>query len=152
MSLSKRKAFYAVFFAGIAFIIIGAISAIYTSIPVNVPIDNTIEPAKTDLLTPNMNAGNSANIKIYGSTFNVTISDPDKKIIKSENGISDFRYNFIAQKDGVHEIEVKNTGDAVVTIEGHAYTKGNSIAIGGQMMLIVTGIIVTGLGLRLRSR
>jgi hypothetical protein len=99
-----------------------------------------------------MNVGNTANIKVTGSTFNVTITDPDKKVIKSEYGISNFRYNFIAQKEGEHKIEVKNTGDVQLTIEGHAYTKGNPIAFGGQMMLIVTGIIVTGLGLRLRSR
>jgi hypothetical protein len=153
MSLSNRKkAFYALLSAGIAFIVVGAVSAFYTSIPVDVPIDNTLEPGKIDLLTPSMNVGNTANIKVTGSTFNVTIMDPDKKVIESEYGISDFRYNFIAQKEGEHKIEVKNTGDAQLTIEGRAFTKGNPIAFGGQMMLIVTGIIVTGLGLRLRNR
>jgi hypothetical protein len=35
-------------------------------------------------------------------------------------------------------------------IEGSAYTKGNPIAFSGQMMLIVTGVIVAGLSLRLK--
>jgi hypothetical protein len=37
-------------------------------------------------------------------------------------------------------------------LNGHAQTKGSVTALTGQMMLIVTGIIVTGLGLRLRNK
>ena len=153
MTLSKRKkAFYALLSAGLAFVLIGTISAIYNAIPVEVSIDNTIPPGKIDILTPNMNVGNTANITIAGSTFNVTIVDPNEKIIKSGNDITDFQYIFVAQKDGDHTITVRNTGNSQMYIEGSAYTKGNPIAFSGQMMLIVTGIIVTGLSLRLRNR
>jgi hypothetical protein len=153
MILSKRKkAFYVLLFAGLAFVLVGTISAIYNAIPVEVSIDNTVQPGKIDTLTPNMNIGNTANITITGSTFNVTIVDPNEKIIKSENGITDFHYIFVAQKDGEHAITVRNTGNSQMYIEGSAYTKGNPIAFSGQMMLIVTGIIVTGLSLRLRNR
>lgn len=153
MTLSKRKkAFYALLSAGLAFVLVGTISAIYNAIPVEVSIDNTIPPGKIDILTPNMNIGNTANITIAGSTFNVTIADPNEKIIKSGNDITDFHYIFVAQKDGDHTITVRNTGNSQMYIEGSAYTKGNPIAFSGQMMLIITGIIVTGLSLRLRNR
>lgn len=153
MTLSKRKkAFYALLSAGLAFVLVGTISAIYNAVPVEVSIDNTIPPGKIDILTPNMNIGNTANITIAGSMLNVTIADPNKKIIKSGNDITDFHYNFVAQKEGEHTITVKNTGNSQLYIEGSAYTKGNPIAFSGQMMLIITGIIVTGLSLRLRNR
>lgn len=153
MTLPRRKkAFYALLFGGLAFVLIGTISAFYNAIPVEVPIDNTVPSGKIDILTPNMNAGNTANITIAGSTFNIAIADPDKKIVKSGNDITDFHYTFVAQKDGEHTITVRNTGNSQLFIEGSAYTKGNPIAFSGQMMLIVTGIIVTGLSLRLRNR
>ncbi len=74
MTLSKRKkAFYALLSAGIAFILVGVMSAIYNSIPVEVSIGNTLQPGKIDILTPNMNIGNTANITVTGSAFNITI-------------------------------------------------------------------------------
>jgi hypothetical protein len=153
MTLSKqKKAFYALLSAGLVFILIGTISAVYNSVPVEVSIGNALQPGKVDILTPNMNVGNTANITIAGSTFNVTITDPNGKIIESGHDITNFHYVLVAQKDGQHTITVRNTGDSPLYIEGSADTKGNPIAFGGQMMLIVTGIIVTGLSLRLRNR
>ncbi len=73
-------------------------------------------------------------------------------MIRSGHDLSEFHYILVAQKDGKHTITVKNTGNAQLDVEGSAYTKGNPIAFSGQMMLIVTGVIVTGLSLRLRSR
>lgn len=148
----REKAFYALLSGGLAFVLIGTISAVYNAIPVEVSIDNTVPLGKTDILTPNMNEGNTANITIAGSTFDLAIADPDQKIIKSGNDITDIHYTFVAQKDGQHTITVRNTGNSQLFIEGSAYTKGNPIAFGGQMMLIITGIIVTGLSLRLRNR
>ena len=56
MILSKRKkGFYALLFAGIAFILIGIMSAVYNTIPVEVSIGSTLQPGKVDILTPNMN-------------------------------------------------------------------------------------------------
>ena len=147
---SKQTTFYAVLAAGIAFIVIGIASVLYNNTPVSVPLKGTLKPGLTDILTPNMNIGNTADILINGSTFNVTITDPNKQIIKFEHGISDFNYNFSSEKEGVYRIEIKNTGSSELTVGGHAKTKGSEIAFGGQMMLIITGIIVTGLSLRLR--
>ena len=153
MILSRRKrTFYALLSAGVAFILIGAISAFYNSIPVEVPIGNSVQPGKTDLLTPSMNVQNTANVTIKGSTFSIAIADPDGKVIKSGNNLSDFHYIVVAKKEGEHTITIRNTGNSQLYIEGSAYTKGNPIAFSGQIMLVVTGVIVIGLSLRLKSR
>jgi hypothetical protein len=148
----RTRTFYILFSAGATFIIIGIASAVYTNIPVDVRLSGSIKPGTTDNLTPNMNIGNSANIVITGSKFNVTITDPDRHIIKAERGNSIFNYNLVAEKEGQYTITTKNTGNSDLTLNGHAQTKGSVTALTGQMMLIVTGIIVTGLGLRLRNK
>jgi hypothetical protein len=148
--LSRKATFYAVLAAGIAFIVIGIASVLYNNIPVDVPLTGTIKPGMTDILTPNMNIGNTAHVVINGSVFNVIITDPNKQLMKSADAVSNFDYNLIAKKEGVHRIEIKNIGTSELAISGHAKTKGNEIAFGGQMMLIITGIIVTGFSLRLR--
>lgn len=148
--LSRKATFYAVLTAGIAFIVIGIASVLYNNIPVDVPLTGTIKPSMTDILTPNMNIGNTAHVVINGSVFNVIITDPNKQLMKSADAVSNFDYNLIAKKEGVHRIEIKNIGTSELAISGHAKTKGSEIAFGGQMMLIITGIIVTGFSLRLR--
>lgn len=148
----RRKAFYALLAAGLSFIIIGTISAVYNSVPVEVPIDNSIQPNKIDIITPDMNVGNTANLTVTGSLFNITIADPDRKVIRSDNESSYFHYILVAQKEGEHTITVKNVGNSQLDIVGSAYTKGNPIAFSGQMMLIITGVIVAGLGLKLKNR
>jgi hypothetical protein len=152
MILSRRKkTFYALLSAGVAFILVGAISAFYNSIPVEVPIGNSVQPGKTDVLTPNMNVENTANVTIKGSAFSIAIADPDGKVIKSGNNLSDFHYIVVAKKEGEYTITISNTGNSQLYIEGSAYTKGNPIAFSGQIMLVVTGVIVTGLSLRLKK-
>ena len=148
--LSRKTTFYAVLAAGAAFIAIGIASVIYNNTPVDVPLAGTIKPGMADVLTPNMNIGNTAHIVINGSIFNVNITDPNKQLIKSVDATSNFVYNLVAKKEGVHRIEIKNVGSSELVIGGHAKTKGSEIAFGGQMMLIITGIIVTGFSLRLR--
>ena len=148
--LSRKATFYAVLVAGIAFIVIGIASVLYNNTPVDVPLTGTIKPSMTDILTPNMNIGNTAHIVINGSIFNVIITDPNKQLVKSADAVSNFSYNLIARKEGVHRIEIKNIGTSELAISGHAKTKGSEIAFGGQMMLIITGIILTGFSLRLR--
>jgi hypothetical protein len=148
--LSRKATFYAVLAAGIAFIVIGIASVLYNNTPVDVPLTGTIKPSMTDILTPNMNIGNTAHVVINGSVFNVIITDPNKQLMKSADAVSNFDYNLIAKKEGIHRIEIKNIGTSELAISGHAKTKGNEIAFGGQMMLIITGIIVTGFSLRLR--
>jgi hypothetical protein len=148
----RRKAFYALLAAGLSFIIIGTTSAVYNSIPLEVPMDNSIQPNKIDIITPDMNVGNTANLTVTGSLFNITIADPDRKVIRSDNESSYFHYILVAQKEGEHTITVKNVGNSQLDIVGSAYTKGNPIAFSGQMMLIITGVIVAGLGLKLKNR
>ena len=47
MILSKRKkGFYALLTAGIAFILVGIMSAVYNTIPVEVSIGSILQPAK----------------------------------------------------------------------------------------------------------
>jgi hypothetical protein len=153
MILSRRKkTFYALLSAGVAFILVGAVSAFYNSIPVEVPIGNTVQPGKIDVLTPDMNVENTANVTITGPAFSIAIADPDGKVIKSGNNLSDFHYIVVAKKEGEHTITIRNTGNSQLHIEGSAYTKGNPIAFSGQIMLVVTGVIVAGLSLRLKSR
>jgi|SoiMetStandDraft_2_1073263.scaffolds.fasta_scaffold27879_2 hypothetical protein len=153
MKLPKRKkAFYALLAAGLSFIFIGTASAVYNSIPVEVSIDNSIQPNKTDIIAPNMNIGNTAKITVTGSLFNITITDPDRKIIRSDNESSYFHYILVAQKEGKHTITVKDVGNSQLNIVGSAYTKGNPIAFSAHMMLIITGVIVTGLSLKLKNR
>lgn len=153
MKLPKRKkAFYALLAAGLSFIFIGTASAVYNSIPVEVSIDNSIQPNKTDIIAPNMNIGNTAKITVTGSLFNITIADPDRKVIRSDNESSYFHYILVAQKEGKHTITVKNVGNSQLNIVGSAYTKGNPIAFSAHMMLIITGVIVTGLSLKLKNR
>jgi hypothetical protein len=148
--LSRKTTFYAVLAAGIAFIVIGIASVLYNNTPVDVPLTGTIKPSMADVLTPNMDIGNTAHVAINGSIFNVIIIDPNKQLIKSADAVSNFAYNLIAKKEGVYRIEIKNIGTSELAISGHAKTKGSQIAFGGQMMLVITGIIVTGFSLRLR--
>jgi hypothetical protein len=148
--LSRKATFYAVLAAGIAFIAIGIASVLYNNTPVDVPLTGTIKPSMTDILTPNMNIGNTAHIVINGSISNVIITDPNKQLIKSAEAVSNFAYNLIAKKEGIYRIEIKNIGTSELAISGHAMTKGSEISFGGQMMLVITGIIVTGFSLRLR--
>jgi hypothetical protein len=95
--------------------------------------------------------GNNAYIIINGSVFKVVITDPNHQLIKSVDAASYFNYNFTSKKEGVYRIEIKNIGSSELSVGGHAKTKGSQIAFGGQMLLIITGIIVTGFSLRLRS-
>ena len=150
-SSKQRTTFYAILAAGIAFIIIGAASVLYNNIPVDVPLTGTLKAGLTDILTPNTDIGNNAYIIINGSVFKVVITDPNHQLIKSVEDASYFNYNFTSKKEGVYRIEIKNIGSSELSVGGHAKTKGSQIAFGGQMLLIITGIIVTGFSLRLRS-
>jgi len=145
------KIFYAAMAAGAAFVAIGLASSIYSNVPIDVRLDNTLGPGKVDPITPNMNAGNTASITVSGASYEVEIKDPDGIIIAFERGNSTFAYDLTAQKGGEHTITVKNTGTSDVSIVGHTQTKSSPLAISGALMLAVTGIIVIGLGLRFRK-
>jgi hypothetical protein len=145
------KMFYSAIAAGIAFITIGAASSIYSNIPVDVSLNNTVRPGLPDIITPDMNAGNTGSISLVGSMFNIKIENPDKQVISSGNNITSFSYDLTAQKAGEYRIEIMNTGSTGLTVSGHAQTKSSPLALSGALMLLVTGVVVIGLGLRFRK-
>ena len=146
------KVFYAALAAGIAFLAIGAASSIYANTAVDVRLDNTVEPKTPDIITPDMNAGNTASIMVSGSTFDIKIQEPDGQVIKSESNATSFNYDLTAQKAGEYRIEIVNVGDTDLTVSGNAQTKSSPLALSGGLMLMVTGVIVIGLSLRFKNR
>jgi hypothetical protein len=149
---SKSRIFYILLAAGVSFIVIGSASALYTLTPVPVPLNGTVEAGQSDTLTPNMNAGNPVVLSVTGSNSSIEIVDPENEVIRSVANTANFQFNFTAPKDGQYLISIGNLGSSDLTIAGSVFTKGSQIALGGQLMLIVTGIIVIGLGLRARFR
>lgn len=152
MVLASPKTFYATLGAGAVFIVVGIAAAIYSSVPVDVSLDGTLRPGLTDVLSPDMNTGNTASIMINRSVFDVTIEDPDRQVLKSEKSLSTFSYDLTAQKSGEHRITITNTGSEELEIKGHAQTKGSPLGFSGPMMLLITGVIVIGMSLRFKNR
>jgi hypothetical protein len=144
------KVFYIAIAAGIVFIAIGIASSVYSNVPVDVPLDNTIRPGTVDVITPDMNVESTASISVSGTTFHIEIKDPDGQVIESRSGNSTLIYDLTAQKAGQHTITINNTGTSDLTIAGHAQTKSTPLGLIGALMLVVTGIITIGIGLRFR--
>ena len=46
------------------FIAIGIASSVYSNVPVDVPLDNTIRPGTADVITPDMNVQSTASISV----------------------------------------------------------------------------------------
>ena len=84
-----------------------------------------------------------------GTTFHIEIRDPDGQVIESRSGNSSFSYDLTAQKAGEHRITINNTGTSDLTIAGHAQTKSSPLGL-VALMLVITGIITIGIGLRFR--
>lgn len=137
--------------AGVAFIVIGAASSIYSNTVVDVPLDNTVRPGSPDIITPDMNVGSTASITVTGSTFDIKIEDPEKQVLRSESNLTSFNYDLMAKKVGEYRIEIVNTGSTDLTVTGHAETKSSPLGLSAALMLMVTGVIVIGLGLRFRK-
>ena len=135
--------------SGIAFIVIGAASMIDSNIPRKVALDSTLGANLTDVITPIMNKGSVGEIIIDGSRFNFKIEDPDKSIVVSVTNQSHYKYNLVANKEGEYRFETKNLGSLTLNIDGEVETKANALAFGGQMMLLITGIIVLGIGMKI---
>jgi hypothetical protein len=148
--MPSRRVFYIAIAAGIVFIAIGIASSVYSNVPVDVPLDNIIRPGAVDVITPDMNIESTASISVSGTTFHIEIKDPDDQVIESTSGISSFAYDLTAQKAGQHKITINNTGTSDLTIVGHAQTKASPLGLSGALMLVVTGVITIGLGLRFR--
>ena len=135
--------------SGVAFIVIGAASMIDSNIPRKVALDSTLGANLTDVITPIMNKGSVGEIIIDGSRFNFKIEDPDKSIVVSVTNQSHYKYNLVANKEGEYRFETKNVGSSTLNIDGEVETKANALAFGGQMMLLITGIIVLGIGMKI---
>lgn len=147
------KTFYLMLAAGAAFIVIGIASSVYSGVAVEVSLDGTVRPGFTDELSPEMEVGNTASLAVGGgSTFDIAITDPDGQVLGNQTGISSFSYELTAQKAGEYRFVIENTGDEDLQITGRAQTKASPLGFSGPMLLVVTGIIVVGLGLRFRNR
>jgi len=146
--MTRKKTFYILMISGIAFILIGAVSMIDSNIPRNVSLDSTLGPNLPDIITPIMNNGSVGKIIINGSKFDFKIEDPSKSIIVSVTNQSYYEYDLVANVEGEYRFETTNTGDTVLNIDGEVETKAAPLAFGGQMMLLITGIIVLGIGMK----
>jgi hypothetical protein len=135
--------------SGVAFIVIGAASMIDSNIPRKVSLDSTLGANLTDVITPIMNKGSVGEIIIDGSRFNFKIEDPDKSIVVSVTNQSHYKYNLVANKEGEYRFETKNLASSVLNIDGEVETKAPALAFGAQMMLLITGIIVLGIGMKI---
>lgn len=143
---------YGLLIAGSVFTIIGIISIIYSSSIAKVDIDGVIKPGSTDILSPNMEIGRTALVDLSGSQFNVSITYPNKTTTLLTSNSSDFVYDFEADQNGKHIIEIFNSGNEDILIDGYANTKGNEFAIVGQIMLLVTGVVILWMGIRAIKR
>ena len=149
LDVTRKKTFYILMASGVAFIVIGAASMIDSNIPRKVALDSTLGANLTDVITPIMNKGSVGEIIIDGSRFNFKIEDPDKSIVVSVTNQSHYKYNLVANKEGEYRFETKNLGSLALNIDGEVETKANALAFGGQMMLLITGIIVLGIGMKI---
>ena len=149
--VSKSVYFYGLLIAGIIFIAIAILSIYYTNSPVKVDIDGVIKPNSVDILSPNMEIGNTAFITVSGSLFNMSITYPNKTIITLTESSSNYTLNLTAKEAGEYFIKINNIGNSDIIEKGYAFTKGNNIAIIGQIMLIITGVVIVALGIRTRK-
>lgn len=145
------KVFYATTIAGAIFIAIGIASSVYSGVPVDVPLDYVIRPGQVDIISPEMNVGNTASLTLQGSSYEVTVTDPAGRELLLEQGNSTFNYELTAQRAGEYRIIVNNTGATDLSVGGRADTKSSPLGLTGALMLVVTGVIVIGLGLRFRK-
>jgi hypothetical protein len=146
--MSRKKTFYILMISGIAFILIGGISMIDSSIPRKVSLSSTLDTNRTDVITPIMNKGSIGKIVIDGSKFNFNIEDPNKSVIISITNQSHYEYDLVANNEGQYKLETRNIGDSILKIDGEVETKASPLALGGQLMLLITGIIVLGIGMK----
>ncbi|HXV89411.1 MAG TPA: hypothetical protein VD710_10030 [Nitrososphaeraceae archaeon] len=146
--MTRKKTFYILMISGVAFIVIGAASMIDSNTPRKVAIDSTLQTNLTDVITPIMNNGSVGKITIDGSNFNFKIEDPNKLVIVSVSNKTHYQYDLVANHEGEYRFETKNIGDTVLNIDGEVETKASPLAFGGQMMLLITGIIVLGIGMK----
>lgn len=152
VSISKKASLIIFIAVGTIFIGIGIASVIDSNIPRFIKISETIKSNQSGIFTPDMNTGNTANVFFNGSEAKVLILDPTNVIIM--NKTNPFKNNFNetvkAVKDGKYKIQITNIGNGDLFLKLGAFSKASPLAFSGQMMLIITGIIIIGLGIRSR--
>ena len=149
--VSKSVYFYGLLIAGIIFIAIGILSIYYSNSSVKVDVDGVIKPNSIDILSPNMESGNTAFISVSGSLFNVSLTYPNKTIDTLTESSSNYSFNLRATQDGEYFIEINNLGNSDILIDGYAFTKANKFTLIGQIILIITGVVIVTLGIRTRK-
>lgn len=154
VAISKKLSLLIFFGAGFIFIGIGISSVIDSSIPRFVEISVTMKPNQSEMFTPDMNSGNIANIYGNGSDASVLVIDPNNKMMMNKTNKNDKTLNetITALIDGEYRIQVINDGNATLSLNLGAFSKADPLALTGQMMLIITGIVVIGLGFRARMQ
>ena len=148
--VSKSVYFYGLLIAGIIFIAVAILSIYSSNSPVQVDVDGVIKPNSVDILSPNMEIGNTAFIAVSGSLFNMSITYPNKTIITLTESSSDYSLNLTAKEAGEYFIEINNIGNSDILVDGYAFTKANEITLIGQIMLLITGVVIVALGIRTR--
>jgi hypothetical protein len=146
--VSKSVYFYGLLIAGVIFIAIAILSIYYSNSPVKVDVDGVIKPNSVDILSPNMESGNTAFITVSGSLFNMSITYPNKTINTLTESSSNYSLNLIAKEAGEYFIEINNIGNSDILVDGYAFTKASDFTLIGQIMLIITGVIIVALGIR----
>jgi hypothetical protein len=149
--VSKSVYFYGLLIAGVIFIVIAILSIYYSNSPVKVDVDGVIKPNSVDVLSPNMESGNTAFITVSGSLFNMSITYPNKTIITLTESSSNYSLNLIAKEAGEYFIEINNIGNSDILVDGYAFTKASRFTLIGQIMLIITGVVIVVLGIRTRK-
>ncbi len=153
VSISKKASLVIFFAAGSIFIGIGIASIIDSNIPRFVQLSEIIKPNQSGIFTPDMNIGNIANIFLNRSNSVVIITDPGNAVILNktqDNKI--FNETIKSNKDGKYKIRITDTGNTALDLKLGAFSKASPIAFSGQMMLIITGIIIIGLGIRMKKQ
>jgi len=153
VNISRKTSLIVFFVAGSIFIGIGIVSVIDSNIPRFVQISEIIKPNQSGIFTPDMNIGNIANIFYNESSASIVITDPLNQVIvnKTQNNKS-FNETIKSDKDGKYKILITNTGNTDIDLNLGAFSKASSIAFSGQMMLIITGIVIIILGIRMRNQ
>ena len=153
VSISKKASLVIFFAAGSIFIGIGIASIADSNIPRFVQISEIIKPNQTGIFTPDMNTGNIANIFFNRSDASIVIISPNNAVIMNKTQDNQiFNETIKAENNGKYKIGITNTGNTDLSLNLGAFSKASPIAFSGQMMLIITGIIIIGLGMRMRKQ
>lgn len=153
VSISKKASLAIFFAAGSIFIGIGIVSIADSNIPRFVQISEIIKPNQTGIFTPDMNTGNIANISFNRSDASIVIMGPNNDIIMNKTQDKQiFNETIKAEINGKYKIGITNTGNTDLSLNLGAFSKASPIAFSGQMMLIITGIVIIGLGMRMRKQ